>query len=86
MKAGEVSVETQGEVLGMLAGGDCFGETGYLSGAARSASIRACRPVTVLSVSATLLEQVSTDCQLRFTKVFLRTLIQRLQGGNAART
>ncbi len=83
--SGEVSVETQGRVLGMLTSGDCFGETGYLNGATRSASIRAREPVTVLSVSATLLEQVSTDCQLRFTKVFLRTLIQRLQGGNETR-
>jgi hypothetical protein len=27
-----------------------------------------------------MLEQVSTECQLRFNKVFLRTLIRRLQG------
>jgi len=38
--------------------------------------------VTVLSVSSTMLEQVSTECQLRFNKVFLRTLIRRLQGAN----
>jgi hypothetical protein len=25
---------------------------------------------------------VSTECQLRFNKVFLRTLIRRLQGAN----
>ncbi len=36
--------------------------------------------VTVLKVSSTLLEQVSASCQLRFNRVFLRTLIGRLQG------
>jgi hypothetical protein len=30
-----------------------------------------------------MLEQVSTECQLRFNKVFLRTLIRRLQGNSA---
>ena len=32
-------------------------------------------PVTVLKVSSTLLEQVSASCQLRFNRVFLRSLI-----------
>jgi len=36
--------------------------------------------VTVLKVSATQLEQVSVSCQLRFNRVFLRSLIGRLQG------
>jgi len=45
-----------------------------------NATIRAGDGVELLSVSATLLEQVSTACQLRFTRVFLDTLIQRLQG------
>jgi hypothetical protein len=31
-------------------------------------------------VSSTLLEQSSSSCQLRFNKVFLRSLIERLQG------
>ncbi len=45
------------------------------------ATIRAADGVTVLKVSSTLLEQVSASCQLRFNRVFLRTLIGRLQGG-----
>ena len=44
------------------------------------------KSVEILSVSATLLEQVSTACQLQFTRVFLNTLIQRLQGSNSAST
>jgi hypothetical protein len=31
-------------------------------------------------VSSTLMEQASSACQLRFNKVFLRSLIERLQG------
>jgi hypothetical protein len=30
-------------------------------------------------VGATLLEQASASCQLRFNRVFLRSLIERLQ-------
>ena len=43
------------------------------------ATIKADGEVTVMKVSSTLLEQVSASCQLRFNKVFLRSLIGRLQ-------
>ena len=43
---------------------------------ARRARSRCCK------VSSTLLEQVSASCQLRFNRVFLRTLISRLQSPN----
>jgi serine/threonine protein kinase len=79
---GRVSVESNGRATGTLNSGDCFGETGYVSGARSISSFRALDAVTVLSVSSTILEQVSTECQLRFNKVFLRTLIRRLQGAN----
>ena len=79
---GKVAVESHGKALGTLREGDCFGETGYISGARSTAGFRAQEAVTVLSVSSTMLEQVSTECQLRFNKVFLRTLIRRLQGAN----
>ena len=41
--------------------------------------MRANSSVTVLKVGATLLEQSSANCQLRFNRVFLRALIERLQ-------
>ena len=78
--SGKVAVESAGRVIGQLREGDCFGETGYISGAKSVAGIRAEESVTILSVSATLLEHVSSECQLRFNKVFRRTLIRRLQG------
>ncbi len=77
--AGECAVERNGTSLGNIETGDCFGETGYVSGARRTATICAATPVTVLKVSATLLEQVSASCQLRFNRMFLQTLIRRLQ-------
>jgi len=83
---GSVKVEANGKNLGKLANGDCFGETSYVRGAKRQASIKADGPVTILRVSSTLMEQVSSSCQLRFNKVFLRALITRLQGTGGANT
>jgi CRP-like cAMP-binding protein len=77
---GEVSVQSGRRQIGVLSGGDCFGETSYVRGARRTATISATSPVTLVRVSSTLLEQSSSACQLRFNKVFLRSLIERLQG------
>ena len=41
---------------------------------------------TRLSTLATLLEQASANCQLRFNRVFLRGLIERLQSSEADAT
>ncbi|MEX1266024.1 MAG: cyclic nucleotide-binding domain-containing protein, partial [Woeseia sp.] len=81
--SGQATVEANRKQLGVLSNGDCFGETSYVRGAKRTASIRAKGPVTILRVSSTLMEQVSSSCQLRFNKVFLRSLITRLQGDNS---
>ena len=62
-----------------LGTGECFGETSYVRGAKRTATINASGAVTVMKVSSTLLEQVSAECQLRFNQVFLRSMIGRLQ-------
>jgi serine/threonine protein kinase len=84
--SGRVTVERNGETIGTFGAGDCFGETSYVSDVKRNSTIRAVDGVEILSVSATLLEQVSAACQLRFTRVFLNTLIQRLEGSNSAST
>jgi hypothetical protein len=84
--SGECSVERNGSLVGRIESGDCFGETGYVKGARRTATIRATAPVTVLKVSATLLEQSSAPCQLRFNKAFLKTLIGRLQSADRTST
>ena len=84
--SGQCEVEANGHQLGVLTNGNCFGETSYVRGAKRTASIRAKGPTTILRVSSTLMEQVSQACQLRFNKVFLRSLITRLQGNGSANT
>jgi serine/threonine protein kinase len=76
--SGEVRVLKSQRLVGLLRPGDCFGEMGYINKTKRTATIMADGHVTVLRVNSTLIEQVSKDCQLRFCKVFLRTLIQRL--------
>ncbi|MEM1174167.1 MAG: serine/threonine-protein kinase [Pseudomonadota bacterium] len=80
--SGNVDVVKSSDFVGELTAGDCFGETSYVRGAKRQASIVAKGPVTMLRVSSTLMEQVSSSCQLRFNKRFLRALITRLQGND----
>jgi serine/threonine protein kinase len=83
--SGEVTVQSGRREIGVLGGGNCFGETSYVRGARRTATISALSSTTLVRVSSTLLEQASSSCQLRFNKVFLRSLIERLQGiGNSA--
>ncbi|HLG53573.1 MAG TPA: serine/threonine-protein kinase [Steroidobacteraceae bacterium] len=79
--SGRCSVEREGLKVGRLDTGDCFGETSYLRGAKRQAAVVADEDTTILRVSSTMLEQASSACQLRFNKVFLKTLISRLQNG-----
>ncbi|HTY94267.1 MAG TPA: cyclic nucleotide-binding domain-containing protein, partial [Steroidobacteraceae bacterium] len=76
------TVERHSVRLGAIETGECFGEASYVPGAKRTATIRALEGVTVLKVSSTLLEQVSASCQLRFNRVFLRTMITRLQASD----
>jgi len=83
---GEVTVQSGRRSVGHMTVGNCFGETSYVRGARRTASISAQSDVTLIRVSSTLLEQASSECQLRFNKVFLRSLIERLQGLGTAST
>ena len=81
--SGECTVDRHGEQVGTIEAGECFGEAGYVKGARRTATIRAASSVQALKVSATLLEQVSASCQLRFNRMFLKSLITRLQAAEA---
>ena len=76
--AGRVEVAKERQVLGELVEGDCFGEMGYLNKTKRTATVTAKVPVSLMKVNSTLIEQVTAECQLRFYKVFLRVLIERL--------
>ena len=76
--SGAVQVLKSGRALGTLREGDCFGEMGYMSHTERTASVSAESNCVLMRVNATLIEQASLQCQLRFHKVFLRSLIERL--------
>ncbi len=82
--SGCARVSRFGELAGRVETGGCFGEAAFAEGARRDTVIESEGPLTLLKVSATLLEQASISCQLRFHKVFLRELIGRLQRGRKA--
>ena len=75
---GTVEVMKNSSVIRSLQKGDCFGEMGYLAKTKRTASIKAHDNVALMKINSTVISQVSLNCQVRFLKVFLRTLIHRL--------
>ncbi len=80
---GNAEVRKGTTLIDTLMKGDCFGEIGFLTATRRTATVTAASQVLTLRVSATLLDQVSADCQLRFYKIFTQTLIYRLSLTNA---
>ena len=69
--------------VGLLAKGECFGEMALLSRRERAASVVAIDECTLLCVDSRVLDRASANCQLRFNKIFLQTLIVRLSHSNA---
>ncbi|MGB9429748.1 MAG: serine/threonine-protein kinase [Gammaproteobacteria bacterium] len=82
---GEAEVRRGDKPVGVLHEGDCFGEAPYLEQGRNLAGIIAQSTVSVLRVNSTLIDQVSLQCQLRFHKVFLKTLVERLTRGDTLR-
>ncbi|MBT7952199.1 MAG: protein kinase [Gammaproteobacteria bacterium] len=76
--SGKVVVRKNEKTIRTLHMGDCFGEMGYLAKTKRTASIVAEEATALVKVNSTVISQVSLNCQVRFLKVFLRTLIHRL--------
>jgi eukaryotic-like serine/threonine-protein kinase len=75
---GNVEVMKNNAVIRTLQKGDCFGEMGYLAKTKRTASIKSGSHTSLMKINSTVISQVSLNCQVRFLKVFLRTLIYRL--------
>ena len=75
---GHVEVMKNKSVMGTLKIGDCFGEMGYLAKTKRTATIKSRDHTSLMKINSTVISQVSLNCQVRFLKVFLRTLIHRL--------
>ena len=76
--AGKVIVEKRGMHLNTLRQGDCFGEMAYRGNITRSASVKAVRDTILIRINGSVIDQTSINTQLRFHKVFSKTLIQRL--------
>ena len=76
--SGVVNVEKNGQKIHSLQEGDCFGEMGYLAQTKRSASVIAKTDVSLIQVNSSTLDRAAEDTQLRFLKVFVKTLIERL--------
>jgi serine/threonine protein kinase len=75
---GDVEVSIKDKPIVTLSEGACFGEMGYLRQTRRTATVTAKDDINVLKVDATLLDQTSMACQLRFNQVFLKILLERL--------
>jgi serine/threonine protein kinase len=76
--SGVVAIEKNGRNLDNLQVGACFGEMGYLARARRTATAIAKTDVTLMQVNASTIDRAAEATQLRFHKVFVRTLIARL--------
>jgi CRP-like cAMP-binding protein len=77
--SGQVVVRKDEQLVGQLGAGMCFGEMGFISREERTATVVALTDLWVMKVSASLIERASVNCQLRFHKVFLSTLVARLR-------
>lgn len=75
---GSAAVKKGDSSIRVLGKGDCFGEMGYLAKTKRTATIVAEEKTSLLKINSTVISQVSLNCQVRFLKVFLRTMIHRL--------
>ena len=75
---GDAAVQKGNKEIRVLTMGDCFGEMGYLAKTKRTATIKSVGNTSLLKINSTVISQVSLNCQVRFLKVFLRTLIHRL--------
>jgi serine/threonine protein kinase len=75
---GEASVRKGDKELSALRQGDCIGEMGYLMRTKRAASIFARTRITLMQFNPTVMKKTSSECQIKFLRAFLRTVIVRL--------
>lgn len=77
--SGVVNIQKHGQQLDILQDGDCFGEMGFVSKTERSATVVAKTDVALIRVNAATLDRAEDGTQLRFLKVFVRTVVERLK-------
>ncbi|MGK0298762.1 MAG: serine/threonine protein kinase, partial [Gammaproteobacteria bacterium] len=77
--AGQVTIQKSGQTLDTLKEGDCFGEMGFLSSTERTASVTAKTGVSLIRVNKSTLDRADETTQLRFLKVFVDIVVDRLK-------
>lgn len=75
---GQVGVAKKNQPIRALDIGDCFGEMGYLTKTNRTATVKALSSTTLFGINSSIMSDLSQNCQVRFLKVFLKTLVNRL--------
>lgn len=84
--SGVVEIRKQGQHIDTLQEGECFGEMGFLSKTERTATVIARTDVALIRVNSVTLDRAEEGTQLRFLKVFVRTIIDRLRQTTAILT
>ena len=80
---GQAEVTRAGHLLAVLGSGDLFGEMIYLGeNTARSTTVRARTPVTLVKIKVQSLASSSDACQAQFNKSFMQILVRRLDESN----
>ncbi|HEY7840561.1 MAG TPA: serine/threonine-protein kinase [Gammaproteobacteria bacterium] len=77
--SGVVTIQKSGQHVDSLQEGDCFGEMGFLARTERTATVVAKTDVSLIKVNAATLDRANEATQLRFLKVFVRTVVERLK-------
>lgn len=77
--AGQVTIQKDNQTIETLKEGDCFGEMGFLSKTERTASVTAKTDVSLIRVNKSTLDRADETTQLRFLKVFVDVVIERLK-------
>lgn len=77
--AGQADIRKHGRVIETLKEGDCFGEMGFLSAIQRTATVTARTDVSLIRVNKSTLDRAEETTQLRFFKVFVGIIIERLK-------
>jgi serine/threonine protein kinase len=77
--SGVVSIDKNGQLIGNLQEGDCFGEMGYLAKTERTATVTSKTEVSFIKVNSASLTRAEEGTQLRFLRAFVGTVIDRLE-------
>jgi eukaryotic-like serine/threonine-protein kinase len=77
--SGVVDILKDEQHVDTLQQGCCFGEMGFIANTERTASVVAKTDVSIIRVNASTLDRADESTQLRFLKVFVQTITERLK-------